>query len=522
MDVNWILESPAAALPAGDKDATALSVDGDESVTYDQLRRLRNHYASMLLDLGVNKGDRVGVLLYNSVDYVALYFAIARIGAIAVRLNFRLAPAELEYILNDSGATVLCLHSSLLDQVAPLQGSTNVENFVVFPDSEHETPAWARQRPTTTAETEQDPTLPRPSGTDPVMLMYTSGTTGRPKGAVWSHENTMWLAIIQAAKWSYTHDTVSLTMGPLYHAGAFEDVLLPALLMHGTGVTLSSGGMSVERVVTAIEKTGATEALLYPFMLYDFLRADFDPERVRTLRRIVAGGDPIMPWALSAFDEKFPHVEIVQGYGLTEGGTMSTVLDHADRHLHPDSVGRPMPMTEVKVMADLDSEASAGEVGEVWVRCPTVSQGYWNKPEATAETFIDGWCRTGDLGRVTDDGYLVITGRAKDMIRSGGENIYPAEVEAVLSTHPDVSEVAVVAVPDDKYIEVGCAVVVSRAGTNLEAEELRAFARERLAGYKVPKHYRFVDKLPSNASGKILKHVLRDTYRDIRADGVHA
>jgi len=518
MDFNWILDAPSAALPVGDRDKKALSIDGDQSVTYDELRRLRNRYANMLLASGVTKGYRVGILLLNSIDYVALYFAITRIGAIAVRLNFRLTDTELDYILNDSGTSVLCLHSSRVTQIAPIVESCGVTKFVVFPDDETPIPSWAEARPDHRTGSEDEVSADRPEGTDTLMLMYTSGTTGRPKGAVWTHSGAMWLALIQATKWSYTPDVVAMTMGPLYHGGAFEDVLLPALFVHGTAVILSSGGMSTEKVVSTIECEHVTETLLYPFMLYDLLRDDdLDPGRLSSLRRIVSGGDPIMPWAMTAIDKKLPQVQLDQGYGLTEGGTMSTCLDHADRYKHPDSVGRPMPLTEVKVMVDRTIEAAVEEVGEVWVRCPTVASGYWNNPTATAESFVDGWCRTGDLGKVTPDGYLVLAGRAKEMIRSGGENIYPAELEAVLTDHPDVAAAAVVAVPDEQYLEVGCAVIVTTSGDKLDVPSLRQHLRSRLAGYKVPKHFVFVDELPKNASGKILKQVMRVTYRDIGA-----
>lgn len=515
MDVNWIVDSPFARLPVGHPETVALSMNGTSSFTYRELRARRNAWIDVLVRRGVTHGDRVGILLLNSLDYIALYFAIARIGAVVVRVNFRLTSPELQYLLSDAGCTVVIAHTSLSPQIAPIRGDVPVTHWLAVDDGTP-TPAWAED-PQLDAASELDTDLPRPSGSDLLMLMYTSGTTGSPKGVMWSHDNALWLASIQSVKWQYSPD-IWMTTGPLYHAGAFEVLLLPTLFRHGTAVFMSSGGMSTDKIVDAIRASGASHVLLYPFMLYDVLRSSAKQSDLPSLKAILCGGDPVQQWALEASTEHFPDVEIHQGYGLTEGGTGSTCLDHEDRLKHAGSVGRPMPLTEV-ITADDDGRPSApGEVGEVWVRSPTVAQGYWGKPEATAETFVDGWCRTGDLGRITEDGFLVITGRAKDMIRSGGENIYPAEVESVLSAHPSIASIAVVGVADERYIEVGCAVIVAATDARVDEalrEELAGFARANLAGYKRPKHWVFVDELPVNAAGKVQKHLLRESYADI-------
>jgi len=528
MDINWLIDSPAHALPVGDGTHVAVSVDGRRSWSYDELRVERNRYVHALLEQDVKPGDRVGILMLNSLEYFALYFAITRIGAVAVRLNFRLSALELQYAVTDSGCSVVCLHHSRAQQVAPIRQQTAVRLWIAFPDepppsggaaqtSLEELSAWTEPATILTAGNPEAPEIPRPTGADLLTLMYTSGTTGRPKGAMWTHENGVWVAMTQALKWSLTHETVSLTMGPLYHAGAFEILLIPALLVHGTAVTMSSGGMSAARVVDVASRASVSDTLLYPFMLYEMLAdPDLDSAIVPNLRRIVTGGDPIMPAAVTALAERLPDVELIQAYGLTEGGPVTTALDYADRHKHPDSVGRPLPLTEVKVVCDdRGNPAESDEPGEVWVRSPVTAVGYWNQPHATARTFIDGWCRTGDLGRVTPDGYLVLTGRAKDMIRSGGENIYPAEIEAVITAHPAVSDAAVVGVPHPTYVEVGCAVLTRAGGADLDVDEVDAFCRRRLASYKCPKHYVVVDDLPRSGSGKVLKTVLRETYRSL-------
>ncbi|MFT3660984.1 MAG: AMP-binding protein [Gordonia sp. (in: high G+C Gram-positive bacteria)] len=215
------------------------------------------------------------------------------------------------------------------------------------------------------------------------------------------------------------------------------------------------------------------------------------------------------------FERRLPGVRLAQSYSLTEGGVVGTTLDHDDARGRERSVGRANPLTEVKVAGSDGDPRAPGEIGEVWLRSPGVGGHYWNRPEATAETFVDGWCRTGDLGWMDADGFLTLTGRAKDMIRSGGENVSPAEVEKVIALCPDVGAVAVIGVPDTRYVEVGCAVLEPRGDEPINLDEVRRLCRERLAGFKVPRHYVVVDRIPRNASGKIRKSVLRETYRSL-------
>jgi fatty-acyl-CoA synthase len=518
MNVNWISDSVMDPLPTGDPEAIAVSIDGTQSWSYRNLAERTEKLASGLLALGVRKGDRVGILLRNCLDYFALYFAVARLGAIAVRMNWRLAPSELEYVLDDSGCGVLCFDTWLSERVAAVRGDRQLA-FVAFesgPNS-HGVPAWAMPSPRSTEPGSKLPDIEVGSD-DPVALMYTSGTTGRPKAAIWTHGNTLWHAALQAMKFHFDERTVALTTGPFYHAGAFEVLLMPALLRRGTAVGMASGNFTIDRLVDVIRRMRVTDALLYPFMLYDLLRHPAcTPDVLGSLRRIVCGGDAVMPWAPDALGEKLPGVDLVVTYGLTEGGGNATYLDYRDLRGHPASVGRPLPLTRVKVVGADGNVAAPGEVGEVWVRGPAVSPGYWGKPQETMDTFAGGWCRTGDLGSVSDDGFLTITGRLKDMIRSGGENIYPAEVEAVLTGHPHVADAAVVGVPDPRYLEVGCAFVVLHRDASVTSHELAAYCRERLAGYKVPHHWLFVEELPRNAAGKVAKTQLREDGKKLLA-----
>ncbi|MBS1889217.1 MAG: AMP-binding protein [Actinobacteria bacterium] len=512
MDVGWITAASEAQIPLGDSERTAFSLERQERITYGGLAVLQNRYANALLELGVERGDRVGILLLNSLDYLALYFATARIGAIAVRLNTRLTGEELRFALDDSETSVLCAHSELLRRIEPLRDRLSVRAYVAFGAAER--PLWAKDGADFLRNRDDEPPVARPEGSDPQVLMYTSGTTGFPKGAVWTHDTTLGCLVAQALELRLDSSTVMMTTGPLYHAGALEALLLPTLMRQGRAIATRTGGFEIERVVEVMAAEEVTDIMLYPFMLYDLMRLPgLDAERLPSLRGIFTGGDAILSWALEAAQERFPEVEIRQGYGLTEG-TQSTFLDHEAGLRHPDSIGRPFPLKEVKVVDEEGRESAEGESGEILVRGPGTTEGYWHRPEESVATFGSGWLRTGDVGRVSG-GLLFLAGRKKDMIRSGGENISPAEVEKTLVAHPLIADAAVVAVPDPKWLEVGCAVIVLGPGAELSDAEVIAHCREHLASYKCPKHVLRLDELPRNGSGKVLKTTLRERCRPL-------
>ncbi|MFO7247412.1 MAG: long-chain fatty acid--CoA ligase [Bacillota bacterium] len=513
VDVGYLTRRVRSPWGTLDPHKWAIKLERERAWTYAELHERSNAYANALRRLGVGKGDRVGILLYNSLEYWGLYFAAAKLGAIAVRLNFRLSSPEFAYALSDSGTKVLCFHTSLAERLAPIRADVPVITYVGLPHDGHPVPAWALPWDVLEAGDPGEVENVSISPNDPVMLMYTSGTTGRPKGALWTHANTMWFCAMQVMKWRLDADTVAMTTGPLYHVGALEDLALPTLLAGGTVVMTKSRGFSIERVVDVIEREGVTDCLLYPFMIYDLLRSPrLDDFRLTSLRRILSGGDPVMPWAIERLRERFPHIGLVQIYGLTEGTPIAACLDPQDAVTKGHTVGKPMPLTEIAIVNDDGRRAEVGEVGEICVRSPAVSQGYWRKPEDTAATFLDGWCRTGDLGQIDKDGYLIVAGRKKDMIRSGGENIYPAEIEDVLIRHPAIKDVAVIGVQDPKYLEAVCAVVVKAEGAQLTETDVIAYCKEHLASYKKPKKVVFVDRIPRTPSGKIQKYLLREQF----------
>lgn len=513
MNIGFITSGLMQPLCSHLLDRPAISLEDAETLSYRELDERVNRYANGLLALGAEPGDRVGILLYNSLEYWTLYLAITKIRCIAVRLNFRLAAEELAYALADSGTSILCLHDSFAERIASVRDGLPVQRFVLF---SYDGGQLEGSQGCSVLEQEDPADPPGEPATldDPAMLMCTSGTTGRPKGALWTHGNTVSYAAQQIMFWAYDEETVSMTTGPLYHVGAFENLSLPALFARGRTILTRSTGFSIERTMKVIEALRVTDTLLYPFMIYDLLQhPSFGSYDLSSLRRIVTGGSPIVGWAVEQLRRDLPGVDLVPTYGLTEGGAISTGAHPASSTWeHPDSVGRPIPWTEVRIVGPDGKDAPAGQSGEIWVRSPGVAREYWGKPEVSAATFVDGWCITGDLGRVNEAGFLIITGRAKDMIKSGGENIYPAEIEQVLTRHPAIEDAAAIGVPDPRYQEAVCAIVVPKRGESIDEQEVIEHCLKHLASYKKPRHVVIASELPRTASGKVMKHLLRETH----------
>jgi fatty-acyl-CoA synthase len=512
--LNWITDSVASLVPAVSPGRPAVALDDRAPLTYGELREAELRYATALRQAGVRRGDRIGILMCNCVEYIVCYLAIARLGAISMRPNWRLTGPELQFQLTDAGVKVLLLDEDFVDTVGSIRAEVPVQTYVVRA-GRNPLPRWAIAL-SDFAATDTGGGFPELGMDDPCTLMYTSGTTGRPKGAVLTHGNVLWIAAMQAMKFKFDDTSIALTAGPLFHAGGLEVLFLPALFSHGTAVTLSSGGFSLDRFLQVARRQSVTAMLAYSFVVYDLVRlANLDTAVPKTLRLILTGGDTIMPWVYDELEKRLPGVELVQSYSLTEAGTVGTMLDHRFARGRERSVGRPNPLTEVKLLDAEGQPVPSGKVGEVCLRSPGVSPGYWNRPDATADTFTDGWCRTGDLGSVDAKGFLTLAGRAKDMIRSGGENIYAAEIEEVLTGHPDVEYAAVVGVPDAKYVEVGCAILQAHPGRDIDVDAIRAYCTDRLAKYKIPKYLVVVDQLPRNASGKVQKFLLREQYASL-------
>lgn len=514
MDISFLLRQPLSPGSRVDPDAPAIGEEDQTPLTYRELARGVNRYANALLSLGVSRGDRVGLLLYNSAEYWLSYLATTRIGAIAVRLNFRLTASELEYVIGDSGCTVLLCGADLARRIEDIRSRLPVTTYVVKADGDGPAPVWSRAWSVLDEASPDEPPVREPELDDPAMIMYSSGTTGRPKGAVWTHGNSVWFSAMQLAEWGFGTGTTVLVCGPLYHVGGIEDFCLPTLFAGGRVIFMRSRGFTPQRAVEVARRQRATDIALFPAMIYQLLESDSaESVDLGQVRRVFTGGDPILPWATERLRELYPWVDLVQVYGLTEGTPIAACGGPGLAFEDPISVGRAMPFGRVSIRDEAGAEAPIGDEGEIWTQSPANCAGYWNQPEATAATFVDGWCRTGDLGKLTSTG-LVVTGRKKDMIRSGGENIYPAEIEDVLARHPKIRDVAVIGIPDPVFIETVCAVIVVVEGASLTEEEVVRHCARHLAGYKKPRYVRFVEDLPRTASSKVQKYRLRDQFVD--------
>lgn len=516
MDISYILRQSRGCAARFSPHNPAIAFEDGAYLTYGELADRAYAYANTLRDLGVGTGDRVGLLLYNRLEYWIAYFAITRLGAIAVRLNFRLTADELVYALTDSDPCVVIGEGDLLQRLDAQRAALNVRHYLGFSTCAEGLPValpdWAMDAALLDTGSESEPDLPLPGPQTPAMLMYTSGTTGRPKGALWSHANTTWWAAMQVIDWGLTPASVTMITGPMYHIGGLENYALPTLAVGGRVVILRSRKFAMRRTLDIASRQKASDILLFPTMIYQMVVDEsLDELDLSSIRRVFSGGDAVLPSAIRRLRERWPFMDLAQVYGLTEG-TPIVACGGPGQALHqPEAVGRVFPFAEISIRDEEARPVPDGEVGEVWTRSPANALGYWNKPEATAATFVDGWCRTGDLA-VVERGALRIAGRKKDMIRSGGENIYPAEIEDLLLRHPDIAEAAVIGIADPIYIEAVCAVVVPRAGAVLSQEDVIGYCAHHLAGYKKPRRVVFVDELPRNPSHKIIKSDLRQRF----------
>jgi long-chain acyl-CoA synthetase len=483
---------------------------GDRALTYAELDERSNRLARALLASGVRAGSRIAYLDRTAPEAVEVLLAAAKIGAVAVPLNWRLAPPELAAVLRDAGSPLLIAGTVYEETARALVDALPATELVIVGDrgpAGYE--AWLA------AHDAADPGV-RGEPADTVLQMYTSGTTGVPKGVLTTHRNLAACAET-SPRWMFDSDSVSLTAMPMFHIGGIGWAFCG--LWNGATTVLVSEFVP-EQILDLLERLRVTNTVFVPTMLQMLASVPGAADRdYSELRAIAYGASPITTPVLKAALRTF-RCALFGCYGLTETTGTVVQLDPADHD--PDgprerllrSAGRPYPWVELRI-ADPTTGAAlgSGEWGEVWMRAPNVMAGYWGRAQETADALTpDGWLRTGDGGYLDDEGYLFLTDRIKDMIVSGGENVYPVEVEEVLARHPGVAEVAVIGTPHERWGESVTALIVRRADAACTADELIAFARERLAGYKLPRVIDFIDELPRTPTGKVLKRQLRERY----------
>lgn len=469
--------------------------------SYQEMNQLVNKFANFLLHKGIQPGDRIALICKNHEDFIIAFFGSAKIGAITVPVNWRLSKRETAYILENSGARVVIFDDSFTEKVKAIKSGLPAEWFICSGDSE-DTYTFA----TILADSIADEPKLRTSGQDTVLIMYTSGTSGKPKGAMLSHDNLLAtsLGLIHSIDW-WQQDRF-LLVAPFFHIGGFA----PLLANVHTGCTsVLMEDFDPVAVWKTIEEEKITTMMSVPTMLtymqktVEQVNADYS-----SLRYISCGASPVSSHLIHLF--KQIGISIHQVYGITEyAGAVSFWKESMDPEKF-ESMGKAVMHGGFKIVdSDTDEELATGQVGEILCRGPQVFQGYWQNELETKKAFTNEWYRTGDLGKIDDQGYLYVVDRLKDMIISGGENIYSPEVENVLSSHPDITEAALVGVPHEEWGEVPRAFVVKREASSLNEEALITYCKEQLAHYKVPKEVVFVDTLPRNAVGKILKQVLK-------------
>jgi fatty-acyl-CoA synthase len=478
-----------------------------QEITYAEWNASANRTASLLCSLGVERGDRVSVYAHNCVEYLDLLFACGKIGAILHNINWRLTVREISQIIAGAAPRVLCYSSAWRDAVGALRPALSSAAHIVAMDGPAAPGERAlAEREAFSAHAGALPGLPPDlSMDDPWSIYYTGGTTGLPKGAVLTHGNMTWNSVNTVTSWGISAGHAAPLQLPLFHVGGPNIFMLP--LVHVGGTTLLCREFDLDQTFDLIAGGRITHFVGVPtmyIMMQQHARwheADFS-----RLELVISGGAPCPLPVMEKFWAK--GVDFKMGYGLTEAAGNNFWLPARDVRRKPGSVGFPIFHVDMKIVDERGDECAAAQPGELLIRGPHVMAGYWQAHEATAEVIKDGWLHTGDLARRDEDGYFTIIGRSKDMFISGGENVYPAEIESVMHAHPAVAEAALIGVPHETWGEVGRAFVVVERGHTLDQGELIAFLAERLARYKLPREVVFVDALPRTAVGKIDKKTL--------------
>jgi len=488
-------------------DAVYLRFEG-RSTTWSQLEQRVAAVAAAMARRGVGGGDRVAIMMTNRPEFLETMFAVNALGAIAVPVNFRLSPDEVAFILTDSGAGLLVVDATTGPAAAAARAACPHEiGFVSAGNTEGAEPYFLAS-----PGLDRQPAVDVPEDSA-ALIMYTSGTTGRPKGAVLSHQNLQCQALTVIRAWRMFDDhEVNLCSSPLFHIASIGSVA-PLVLTGGTTVLLPSGNFNAAATLELMAAERITSMFLVPAQ-WQVLCADPSlPHRdLPALRTVSWGAAPATTTLLTRMAEVFGGVNNVALFGQTEMSPVTCALDAADALRKIGSVGKPVATVSARIVDDDMTDVPPGEVGEIVYRGPGAMSGYWQNPAATAEAFRGGWFHSGDLVRADSEGFLYVVDRKKDMIITGGENVYCAEVENALAAHPAVAELAVIGAPDERWGETPAAIIALQPGTSLTLEELRDWGSGRIARYKLPTILHLVEALPRNASGKVMKTALRDRF----------
>jgi len=500
LNVGFLLSNSAAKFSGQE------AVVSDQGrMTFAQLDLRAGRLSGAMIRAGLERGERVAILFYNSAHFVETYFGAVRVGLVATPVNFRFVGEEMAYILNDSGASALFHGPEFMSVVEEVRDQCPCLRFVACPGGGPRSFDYedfiSRPEPLPLDTTVSEP--------DSCQLMYTSGTTGKPKGAVISHGNVLWNLFNTILGREDRPGQVSLIVGPLYHTAALNNHFTIQVALGGKSVLVSR--FEPDELLRTIEKERVNVISGAPAFYHLLMQHPNAHKYDRSsITKCTTGADKLSEETKKRLLRFFPNIKgVYDVYGCTEASPCITILSAEQSHIKHGSVGKALPFLDARVVDEHDRILGPGHVGELVCKGPNVMQGYFRQPEATAQAIRDGWLHTGDLAVTDEEGFFYIVDRKKDMIVSGGENIYPREIEEVLLAHPEVADAAVVGEPDRLWGESVKAVVV-RKGTCLCEEDVIRYCREHLASYKKPRRVVFVETIPRNASGKVLKRLLRD------------
>jgi acyl-CoA synthetase (AMP-forming)/AMP-acid ligase II len=508
MNIGSLLSQNARKFPK----LLAIECEG-RTYTYRQFNEEVNRLANGLLLVGVNKGEKLALMMKNSDHFVFTFFAAAKIGAVAVPVNFRLTASEVHYILEQSDAGIVVCDKEFEQIITEAKDGTLVSTVIVVGEPET-TGAYSYQNVLSENRNEPDVIV---SEQDDLEILYTSGTTGRPKGALFDHSQIFKVGIAVVINMGIRQHERILHLAPLFHSAQLNLFLISGVALGATHIIHRD--FHPVKTLQAIQEHKITHLFAVPAM-YNFIlqvpnAADYD---LSSIKRVGYGAAPMAPELVKKSIKLFKTDQFYNLCGLTEGGPGGILLDPEGHEFHLGKGGKPIFLTETRVVNEEGTDVIPGVIGEFIVRSDMVMKEYYKKPEETKNTLKNGWLYTGDLATIDEEGYITLVDRKKDMIISGGENVYSVEVEGVLFEHPEVLDAAIIGLPDEVWGEAVCAIIVPKEGAVIDEQELKNFCRQKLAGYKVPRRIFIEKQLPRNASGKVLKYQLRQNVKELSSE----